>query len=206
MRGADIKARFYTFWDVSQSGKFTDNKLNYILEKAQVEYLYSLMNNFGLNQAVQEEAGTYLLPFIVTPTSNQLDITSTSSELPNFERLIALACKFVKGGVTYYEYARQLRDEEKISPLKGNVLYPKYDYTNTIIRIYPQAETCLEAKGTYFRGIFPINVQDITTTLPFTDKNVQSIINNALNIAAMTLREDGFYNMTENENRQDNIQ
>lgn len=205
MTGAEIKNRFYTFFDTSQSGKFADSKLNYILEKAQIEYLYTLMNNFGLNQAVQEEAGTYLVAFVNTPTNNTLDISSTSVVLPNFERLIALACKFVKNNVTYYEYARQLRDEEKISPLKGSVIYPKYDYTNSLIRIYPSDEICTEAKGTYFRAIFSIDVKDSVTDLPFTDKNVQSIINNGLNIAAMTLREDGYYNMTENENRQDDI-
>jgi len=205
MTGADIKSIFYTLWDTSQSGKFADAKLNQIIEKAQVEYLYSLMNNYGLNEAVQEEAGTYLVAFITNPVSNQLDITSGSTMLPNFERLIALASKYVKNGVTYYQYARQLKDEEKISPLKGSVLYPKYDYTNEYIRLYPQDETCLETRGTYFRAIFTIDVTDNTTDLPFTQKNAQSIINNALNIAAQITREDGYYQMTENENRQDNI-
>jgi len=205
MTGAEIKSLFYTLWDVSQSGKFADSKLNQIINKAQVEYLYSLMNNYGLNEAVQEEAGTYLIAFTTTPTSNRLNITTSSTDLPNFERLIALASKYTKGGVTYYQYARQLKDEEKISPLKGSVLYPKYDYTNEYIRLYPEAETCLETKGLYFRSVFTIDVQDDTTDLPFTDKNIQSIVNNSLNIAAQITREDGYYQITENENKQDNI-
>jgi hypothetical protein len=203
--GQEIKDRFFTFWDTLQSGTFSNTKLNYIFEKAQTQYLYNIMDSYGLNLAVEEESTTYITDFTAIPTNNALDVTETSVVMPDFERLIAMACKFTKGGVTYYEYARQLKDEEKISPLKGNIRYPKYDYTNTSIRIYPQAETCLETKGLYFRTIFDIDVTSSTQDLPFTDKNVQGIINNALNLAAQITREDGYYNMSENEIRQNEV-
>ena len=203
--GIEIKDRFFTFWDTLQSGTFSNTKLNYIFEKAQTQYLYNIMDGYGLNLAVENEATTYIVNFTATPISNDLDVSETSTEVPNFERLIALACKFIKGGVTYYEYSRQLRDEEKISPLKGNIRYPKYDYTNNDIRIYPTTETCLEVSGLYFRKTFPIDVTSVTQDLPFTDKNVQGIINNALNLAAQMTREDGYYNMTEAELRQNEV-
>jgi len=203
--GQDIKTRFYTFWDTMQSGTFSNSKLNNIFEKAQTQYLYNIMDSYGLNLAVEEESTVYLVDFTDTPTNNALDISETSTGMPNFERLISIAFKFVKGGVTYYEYARELKNEEKISPLKGNIRYPKYDYTNDSIRIYPSNETCTEAKGMYFRTIFTIDVTSSTQDLPFTDKNVQGIINNALNLAAQITREDGYYNMSENEIRQNEV-
>jgi hypothetical protein len=203
--GQEIKDRFFTFWDTLQSGTFSNTKLNYIFEKAQTQYLYNIMDGYGLNLAVENEATTYLINFTAVPTSNALNVAEGSVVMPNFERLIAMALKFVKGGVTYYEYSRELKDEEKISPLKGNVRYPKYDYTNTTIRIYPENETCLEAKGLYFREIFTIDVTSVVENLPLTDKNVQGIINNALNLAAQMTREDGYYNMTEAELRQNEV-
>ena len=203
--GQEIKDRFFTFWDTLQSGTFSNTKLNYIFEKAQTQYLYNVMDGYGLNLAVENEATTYLINFTAIPTSNALDVSETSIVMPNFERLIAMACKFVKGGVTYYEYSRELKDEEKISPLKGNIRYPKYDYTNNTIRIYPTTEVCLEVNGLYFRETFPIDVTSVTENLPFTDKNVQGIINNALNLAAQMTREDGYYNMTEAELRQNEV-
>lgn len=203
--GQQIKERFYTFWDTMQSGTFSNSKLNNIFEKAQTQYLYNIMDKYGLNLAVENEATPYLVDFTDTPTNNTLDVSETSAGMPNFERLISIAFKFVKGGVTYYEYGRELRNEEKISPLKGNVRYPKYDYTNDTIRIYPSNESCTEAKGMYFRGIFPIDVTSTTEDLPLTDKNVQGIINNALNLAAQITREDGYYNMSENEMRQNEV-
>ena len=203
--GAQIKDIFYTLWDSTQSGTFSNSKLNNIFERAETFYLYKIMNQYGLNLPTEDESTPYLTNFTVVPTGNVLDITETSTELPLFERIIAIAFKFTKGGITYYEYARQLRDEEKISPLKGKVMYPKFDYTNEDIRIYPQTETCLEAKGLYFRTIFGIDVASTTENLPFSSKNVQAIVDYALSIAAQTTRDDGFYNINEREMAQNEL-
>ena len=76
--GQDIKARFYTFWDTMQSGTFSNTKLNYIFEKAQTQYLYNIMDSYGLNLAVQEESTVYLVDFTDIPTNNTLDVSKST--------------------------------------------------------------------------------------------------------------------------------
>ena len=204
--GSQIKSIFYTLWDTTQSGTFSNSKLNIIFQKAEVQYLYNLMDNYGLNNSVANEANTYLVEFTVNPTSNTIDVSETSVEMPNFERLVNIKCKFTKNGITYYEYAREIKSEEFISPLKGNVTYPKFYYTNDSIKILPNNITCSEVGGIYFRTIYGIDVASATANLPYTDKNVESIVNQALSIAAQTTREDGYYQVTEREITQNDVQ
>jgi hypothetical protein len=203
--GTQIKDIFYTLWDTTQSGTFSNAKLNNIFQKAEVQYLYNLMDAYGLNISVANEANTYLVEFTIIPSNNTIDVSETSVEMPNFERLVNIKFKFSKGGITYYEYAREIKAEEFISPLKGNVTYPKYFYTNDSIKILPSNQSCLEAGGIYFRTIFGIDVASATANLPYTDKNVESIVNQALNIAAQVTREDGFYSTTEREIAQNDV-
>lgn len=203
--GTQIKDIFYTLWDTTQSGTFSDAKLNNIFQKAEVQYLYNLMDAYGLNTSVANEANTYLVEFNIIPSNNTIDVSETSVEMPNFERLVNIKFKFTKNGITYYEYAREIKSEEFISPLKGNVTYPKYFYTNDSIKILPSNQSCLEAGGIYFRTIFGIDVASATANLPYTDKNVESIVNQALNIAAQVTREDGFYSTTEREIAQNDV-
>lgn len=203
--GTQIKDIFYTLWDTTQSGTFSNAKLNNIFQKAEVQYLYNLMDAYGLNISVANEANTYLVEFTIIPSNNTIDVSETSVEMPNFERLVNIKFKFSKGGINYYEYARELKAEEFISPLKGNVTYPKYFYTNDNIKILPSNQSCLEAGGIYFRTIFGIDVASATANLPYTDKNVESIVNQALNIAAQVTREDGFYSTTEREIAQNDV-
>jgi len=197
--GATIKARFNTLWDTYSAGQFSNAKLNIILEKAQVQYYYNLMKMYGLDAEVDEQATTYIKSFTATPTNNAIDYVSG---LTSFLREIALKFKFVKNGITYYEYGKVLKDDAKGSPLKGNIRYPKYDFTNQYIRIYPENETCLEVSGLYFVDTFTIDVADAVTVLPFTDKNVYGIIEQALNVAAISTREQDYYQMSENEIKQ----
>lgn len=198
--GTDIRDRFNHVWGQYQSGEFSAPILNTLVEKAQVQYQYNLMDSDGLDSAVSEEVQPYLLPFTVVPVNNAIDITETSALFPDFQRLITIKTKFVVNGVTYYETAKELRDDEKISPIAmGNVRYPKYDYTNTDLRIYPQNAACSEASGLYFRTPFPIDIEDATPNLPFSEKNMYGIIEQLLNEAAKNTRETGYYQVSENE-------
>lgn len=200
--GAEIKSKFNNLWDVYSSGRFAAGKLNDFLEKAQVNYYYNLMRQYGLDSEVDEQLTPYLVDFVATPVDNMLDITDISTDMPEFKREIALKFKFIKNGQLYYEYGKPLKDDLKSSPLQGSILYPKYDFTSSNIRIYPLTESCLEASGLYFRNEFIIDVNDVVENIPLTLKNIQGILDEALNIAAQNTREDGYYKTSENELRQ----
>ena len=197
--GQDIKNKFNALWDVYSAGQFSNYKLNTILQKAQIQYLTNLVKQYGINSEVDTQASTYLVDFTIVPTNNKVEM---DVDLPNFRSETAFKFKFVKNGVTYYEYGKVLKDDAKGSPFKGSVRYPKYDFTDVYIRIYPENETCTEMSGLYFRSIYPIDVTSAVADLPFTDKNVHGIIEQALNIASTVTREDGYYQMSENEVRQ----
>jgi hypothetical protein len=106
--------------------------------------------------------------------------------------------------VTYYFTATELMADEKNNLLaNGTVMYPRYDFTNLVLTIYPDTETCLETKGRYFRIPIPIDTADATANLPFTKNNFDGIVLAALAVASKSNREDGYYLQTTNEINKD---
>lgn len=198
--GTDFAFHFNKLWGSSQSGVFSTAKLNEFFITAQVNYCTPLFKAYGLNSEVNEDATVYIKSFTAVPTNNELDTTETSTSLPLFRRIIDIKCKFILNDIVYYFAATELMADEKNNLLaSGTVMYPRYDFTNIILTVYPDTEICLETKGRYFRIPIPIDTADATANLPFTKNNFDGIVLAALAVASKSNREDGYYTQTTNE-------
>jgi len=201
--GVDFYNHFKFLWGSAQSGMFSTTKLNEFMKTAQVNYCEDLFDAYGLNTSVNNQAKAYFLSAIPTPTNNVLDASETSTDLPTFQRLIYIYCKFTVAGIDYFFPATELADDEVVNVIiQGSVMYPKYEFKNGTLNIYPENVQCIATDVKYFRTPFPIDTADATANLPFTKKNFEGIVAECLKVASKSNREPEYYQETSTEIRQ----
>lgn len=197
---SEIKNNFNVQWDEFSSGEIPDDRLNYIFDRAQTNYWEKLMNSYQINSAVTAE----LQPLIVeaTPTvgaGNTVDLTN----IPDYKRILGVQTTYVVNGVTYTDYAKELPTEELGSYYsRGTVRYPRYRMIQDTMIVTPDSPTVV-VNVVYFRKPFDIDFTDILDpNIPYIEKSIAGIIDEALSIASTIYREDGYYNVAEREQRE----
>lgn len=197
---SEIKNNFNVQWDEFSSGEIPDDRLNYIFDRAQTNYWEKLMNSYQINSAVTAE----LQPLIVeaTPTvgaGNTVDLTN----IPDYKRILGVQATYVVNGVTYTDYAKELPTEELGSYFsRGTVRYPRYRMIQDTMIVTPNSPTVV-VNVVYFRKPFDIDFTDILDpNIPYIEKSITGIIDEALSIASTIYREDGYYNVAEREQRE----
>lgn len=197
---SEIKNNFNVQWDEFSSGEIPDDRLNYIFDRAQTNYWEKLMNSYQINSAVTAE----LQPLIVeaTPTvgaGNTVDLTN----IPDYKRILGVQATYVVNGVTYTDYAKELPTEELGSYFsRGTVRYPRYRMIQDTMIVTPDSPTVV-VNVVYFRKPFDIDFTDILDpNIPYIEKSITGIIDEALSIASTIYREDGYYNVAEREQRE----
>jgi len=197
---SEIKNNFNVQWDEFSSGEIPDDRLNYIFDRAQTNYWEKLMNSYQINSAVTAE----LQPLIVeaTPTvgaGNTVDLTN----IPDYKRILGVQTTYVVNGVTYTDYAKELPTEELGSYYsRGTVRYPRYRMIQDTMIVTPDSPTVV-VNMVYFRKPFDIDFTDILDpNIPYIEKSIAGIIDEALSIASTIYREDGYYNVAEREQRE----
>lgn len=198
---SEIKNNFNVQWDEFYSGEIPDDRLNYIFDRAQTNYWEKMMNSYQINSAVTAE----LQPLIVSATpaiapSNIVQI----SNIPDYKRVLAVMTTYTENGVTYTEYAKELPTEELGSFFsRGTVRYPRYRMVQDNMYVMPESPALLSLTVTYFRKPYDIDFTDLLDPdIPYIEKSVAGIIDEALAIASTIYREDGYYNVAEREQRE----
>lgn len=197
---SEIKNNFNVQWDEFSSGEIPDDRLNYIFDRAQTNYWEKLMNSYQINSAVTAE----LQPLIVEATpsvgaGNTVDLTN----IPDYKRILGVQATYVVNGVTYTDYAKELPTEELGSYYsRGTVRYPRYRMIQDTMIVTPDSPTVV-VNVVYFRKPFDIDFTDILDpNIPYIEKSIAGIIDEALSIASTIYREDGYYNVAEREQRE----
>lgn len=197
---SEIKNNFNVQWDEFSSGEIPDDRLNYIFDRAQTNYWEKLMNSYQINSAVTAE----LQPLIVEATpsvgaGNTVDLTN----IPDYKRILGVQTTYVVNGVTYTDYAKELPTEELGSYYsRGTVRYPRYRMIQDTMIVTPDSPTVV-VNVVYFRKPFDIDFTDILDpNIPYIEKSIAGIIDEALSIASTIYREDGYYNVAEREQRE----
>lgn len=197
---SEIKNNFNVQWDEFSSGEIPDDRLNYIFDRAQTNYWEKLMNSYQINSAVTAE----LQPLIVEATpsvgaGNTVDLAN----IPDYKRILGVQTTYVVNGVTYTDYAKELPTEELGSYYsRGTVRYPRYRMIQDTMIVTPDSPTVV-VNVVYFRKPFDIDFTDILDpNIPYIEKSIAGIIDEALSIASTIYREDGYYNVAEREQRE----
>lgn len=179
-----IKSKFLVYSD-TMSTNWTNTQLNRIFEKAQQAYWNSLANNWGASLENAIDIAPISKTINITPTSNIILYTS----FPNYERIGFIKPTYVVGGETYSFPSKPISENNKYSSLSsGTVRYPRHYLTDTGIVLEP-SNTPTSLFCTYLREFYTIDFASPTTDIPYSEDNVQSIIQIALQNVAVSQRE-----------------
>jgi hypothetical protein len=179
-----IKSKFLVYSD-TMSTNWTNTQLNRIFEKAQQAYWNSLANNWGASLENAIDIAPIYKTINITPTSNIILYTS----FPNYERIGFIKPTYVVGGETYSFPSKPIAENNKYSPLSsGTVRYPRHYLTDTGIVLEP-SNTPTSLFCTYLREFYTIDFASPTTDIPYSEDNVQAIIQIALQNVAVSQRD-----------------
>lgn len=184
---SEIKSRFKTYAD-DMSFNYSTAQLNNIFYKAQKYYWDSLSNKWNTNLENSIDIAPivkYTSPAIV-PTSNVILYTDIDV---NYDRIGFVKPTYLVDGESYSFPAKFLPEAMKYSQLSnGTTRYPKYWLSDTALILEPST-TPTALFCTYLRTPYEIDFASPATDIPYTEANVQGIIQIALNNIAVSQRE-----------------
>lgn len=182
---SEIKSRFKTNSDV-MGFSFSNTQLNNIFAKAQSAYWDNLSNAWGTTLESSNDIAPIAKRVTITPASNIITYASIDA---NFDRAGFIKPTYVVNGETFSFPAKMLPENFKYSSLSnGTVRYPKYYFQDDAIVLEPST-TPTSLFMTYLRLPYTIDFASPATDIPYSEINIQSIIQIALNNVAVTQRE-----------------
>jgi hypothetical protein len=181
---SEIKSKFLVYSD-TMSTNWTNTQLNQIFDKAQQAYWASLSNKWGKDLQNLVDISPIAKVVTVTPASNII----LYSSIPNYERAGSIVPTYSVNGVNYTHPSKPITENNKYSSLsEGTYRYPRHYFIDTGIVLEPST-TPTSVKISYLRSYFEIDFASPTTDIPYTDDNVQGIIQIALQNVAVSQRE-----------------
>jgi hypothetical protein len=182
---SEIKSRFRVASDTN-SFNFSNTQLNNIFAKAQSAYWDNLSNAWGTTLESSNDIAPIAKRVTITPASNVITYASIDA---NFDRAGFIRPTYVVNGETFSFPAKMLPENFKYSSLSnGTVRYPKYYFQDDAIVLEPST-TPTSLFMTYLRLPYTIDFASPATDIPYSEINIQSIIQIALNNVAVTQRE-----------------
>jgi hypothetical protein len=181
---SEIKSKFLVYSD-TMSTNWTNTQLNQIFDKAQQAYWSSLSNKWGKDLQNLVDIAPISKTAIVTPASNII----LYSSIANYERAGSVIPTYVVNGITYRYPSKIITENNKYSSLsEGTYLYPRHYFIDTGIVLEPST-TPTTVTINYLRSYFEIDFASPSTDIPYTDDNVQAIIQIALQNVGVSQRE-----------------
>lgn len=200
---AEIKTLFKTYFDAF-SFNFSANQLDAIFAKAELYYFDKMCDQYGLDSEIAGDLSTVINAFSFVPTSSTLDTSPTSTQLPDYYRILRIKPTYVVSGKTYSHTCKPVNAENRYSTWSvGNVKYPRYDQLQDIIRIEPVAETPTLVEGEYMINppVISFQTADLTTPINLSSKNTQEILKLALIQVGVEQREFDYSATVAQENK-----
>lgn len=188
MTGADVNSRFSIKCDEVQSDYFDNTTRQAFCDEALLNIFQLNVDKFQVDRTITDDLRVFLKEATIsTPTSNLIDISNSSTDVPDYYQVITLPrVTFVVDGVTYAGRATELKSSEVGGYFGQGTLYdPKYDTVNNKLRIRPLGYQCNEAIVSYIAVPTAIDLTDASTELPFPDKFINTIVSDMCELAGI---------------------
>lgn len=188
MTGADVDAKFLVYCDEVQSDYFDTTTKQVFCDTALQNIFQRNIGMFQKNQTVTDNLRAFIKEVTVsTPTSNEIDISSISTDVPLYEQIVNIPrMAFVVDGITYYGRATELKNQDEGSYFGQGTLYdPKYKIVNDKIVCLPLDYQCNEAVISYISSPTQIDLTNASTVLKYTDKFIETIVSEMCSVAGI---------------------
>lgn len=202
MTGAEIRTQLLTKLGEFGLGYFDNARLNSFIFNAVTDIIDRKVEQFQKTQKVTREMQPLIIVLNnVTPTNGTLDISATSTQVPNYYQIVNLKVYSDFMGSTISKYAMERRLDQKIDDYsEGDARYPRYLMSEGIISIEPSTASRVDID--YFITPYEIDVADNSTQVPYNDKLIQLIIDKTIGIIGFEERDD--FSILSSENMQKN--
>ena len=182
---SEIKTLFKVASDV-MSFNFSNTQLNAIFLKAQTIYFDNLSKTWGSSLENSIDIAPIAKRTTITPSSNVITYGSIDA---NFDKIGFIRPTYTVSGETYSFPAKLVQENLKYSIYsEGTFRVPKYYLQDDAIVLQPDL-TPTSLFLTYLRLPYTIDFASPSTNIPYTEVNVNAIIQIALNNVAVSQRE-----------------
>jgi len=182
---SEIKSKFKTYSDV-MSFNFSNTQLNNIFAKAQEHYWDNLGKNWGTTLENSVDIAPIAKRKTLTPTGNLITYAQIDA---NYEKIGFVKPTYVVDGETYSFPAKPIQENIKYSSLSnGTVRYPRFYLQDDGLVLEPSI-TPTSLFCTYLRVPYPIDFASPSDDIPYSEINVQGIIQIALNNVGVSQRD-----------------
>jgi hypothetical protein len=189
---AEAKERFKLKFD-TYSGYFTDDQLSDIINDALDRVIEIKLREAESDIKVLEE----LSPLVAYPSPAAPTTTIYTNKPADWKQAFSIKIKYT--GTSYYKKATLLRENDAEDVFEAaTTRYPKYEIRDKIF-YYPTGAS--EITLVYIKNYTPVDITGSPNVeLPLTNRKVQGLVmDEAVKIAAHITREDGMYQVTDKE-------
>ena len=177
MTGEDLKNKFNTAYDEDYSGYFSDTQLQRICDTSLNNLYERKLEEYAADDKITDEIMPFTSTVSVTPTAgNIVDISPTSSVVPNYKKLINARATYQVNTNIYRKQARELKMLEKYNFYAGDVRYPRYEKNDNQLIIHPTTVSCTNVLLDYITLPTPIDITDNVNDLPYTNKFLEALV------------------------------
>ncbi len=190
MTGTEVGNLLRTKLGEYGSGYFDDSRLNDFFFNSLTDIIDKKVEQFQKNGKITREMQPLITNLTgLVPISGNIDISQTSSDVPNYYTPIAVKVTSPYLSATLSKYAMERRYDQFIDDYtEGDARYPRYVITATTMRIEPANATLVDLD--YFIKAVQIDVSDNAAQVPYNDKLIQLVIDNVINVIGFEERDD----------------
>jgi hypothetical protein len=190
MTGQDVGNLLTTKLGEFGSGYFDNARLNDFFFNSLTDIIDRKIQQFQRDGKVTRE----MRPLITTltgivPTNGLVDLSQSSTEVPNYYAVISVNVTSPYRTTTLSKQAMERRYDTLIDIYsEGDARYPRYLMAADVMRIEPSDATLVDID--YFIKAIQIDVSDNVAQVPYNDKLIQLVIDNAINVIGFEERDD----------------
>ncbi len=164
-------------------------RANSILSDANINVVDKRIQEYQSSSKITREMQP-LIAFTaqITPSNATIDISPSSTVVPQYYQLITISVTAPFRGVNTENFAKErLFDQFQSGYTEGDARYPRYFLTNGLLTVEPSnAASC---KIYYFTKPLVIDVTDTVTDIPYNDKLIQYLLDEATIILGIADRD-----------------
>lgn len=176
--GQAFKTRLLKELNEYQSGYYDDDRLQPAVDEATSDVFEKCIAQFERDSIITNDLQPFVIPLDIVPgAGNIIDISPTSSDVPNY--------RVFQSGKTTFTVSGQVITGQ-LTPLKqanfgaffgqGTYDYPKYQIMEGQFFITPASPICTTVAFRYVRTYVQIDLTDNTDPIPYTESMIQKII------------------------------
>jgi len=189
MTGAQIFDRWLIKLDELGSNYVDTTRGNSILADANINVVDKKIQEFQATNKITRE----MQPLInstgtLTPSGAQIDISASSTTVPDYYQLITISITAPYRGSSLTNYAKERPyGQFQSAYTSGDARYPRYYLSNGLLTIEPSDATFCDI--TYFKKPIVIDVTDSSADIPYNDKLVEFLLDEAMIILGIAGRD-----------------